>query len=99
MSLAREPRKSTNQPSIAFILISVILSRKTSKLKPKMVCHIGTLFLARYFGVKNVVLVPRKVCSFKTSSVAAFMVPLRVEMRYITVPYKTFKRGKGKLGM
>ena len=32
-------------------------------------------------GVKNAVLVAFKVLSFKTSSVVAFVVPLRVEIR------------------
>ena len=42
------------------------------------------------------VLVPSRVFSFKKSSVVAFVVPLRVEIRYRfnTAISKTFKRGK-----
>ena len=40
--------------------------------------------------------VPLRVFSFKKSSVAAFVVPLRVEIRqrFMTLLSKTFKRGK-----
>ena len=46
------------------------------------------------------VLVPFRVFSFKTSSVVAFVVPLRVEIRkrFMTVLFsKTFKRGKSAI--
>ena len=45
------------------------------------------------------VLVPFRLFSFKTSSVLAFVVPLRVEIRsrLMTVFSKTFKRGKSAI--
>ena len=45
------------------------------------------------------VLILFRMFSFKTSSVVAFLLPLRVEIRqrFMTVLSKTFKRGKGAI--
>ena len=57
-----------------------LLSSSNPVSEAKMNGNRSSGCLSYFLGVKNAVLVPLRVFSFKKSSVVAFMVPLRVEI-------------------